>query len=59
MTSKLSRTDVVALIDLLKDFEKLCEERQIKFKNYTPEQIMEFLMLYRAYKGGKIDPPPF
>lgn len=59
MTNRLPRADVVALIDLLKDFEKLCEDRQIKFKNYTPEQIMEFLMLYRKYRAGSIDPPPF
>lgn len=57
--SKISRADVIALIDLLKEFEKLCDERKIKFKDYTPEQLMEFLMLYKAYKGGKIDPPPF
>lgn len=59
MASKLSRSDVVALIDLLKEFEKLCEERNILFKNYTPEQIMEFLMLYRQYRAGILDPPPF
>lgn len=59
MTSKISRNDVIKLIDLLKEFEKLCNERDIKFKNYTPEQMMEFLMLYKAYKGGQIDPPPF
>lgn len=59
MTSKISRPDVIKLIDLLKEFERLCEERDIKFKNYTPEQMMEFLMLYKAYKAGQIDPPPF
>jgi len=59
MAGKLPRRDVVALIDLLKDFEKLCDERNIKFKNYTPEQLMEFLILYRNYRAGIIDPPPF
>lgn len=59
MASKLPRVDVIALIDLLKAFEILCDERKIKFKNYTAEQLMEFLQLYRSYKGGKIDPPPF
>jgi hypothetical protein len=57
--SKISRPDVIKLIDLLKEFEKLCEEREIKFKNYTPEQMMEFLIMYRNYRAGKIDPPPF
>lgn len=59
MVAKLPRADVIALIDLLKDFEQLCEDRKIKFNKYTPEQLMEFLQLYRAYRGGKIDPPPF
>lgn len=59
MTTKISRNDVIKLIDLLKEFEKLCDERDIKFKNYTPEQLMEFLMLYRQYRAGIIDPPPF
>lgn len=59
MADKISRTDIIKLIDLLKEFEKLCEEREIKFKNYTPEQLMEFLMLYRQYRVGVIDPPPF
>lgn len=59
MAAKISRNDVIKLIDLLKEFEKLCDERDIKFKNYTPEQLMEFLMFYKAYKGGQIDPPPF
>lgn len=59
MSAKISRNDVIRLIDLLKEFEKLCEERDIKFKSYTPEQIMEFLMLYKNYKAGIIDPPPF
>lgn len=59
MADKISRTDIIKLIDLLKEFEKLCEEREIKFKNYTPEQLMEFLILYRQYRAGIIDPPPF
>lgn len=59
MSAKISRNDVIRLIDLLKEFEKLCEERDIKFKNYTPEQLMEFLQLYRNYRAGAIDPPPF
>lgn len=59
MSAKISRNDVIKLIDLLKEFEKLCDEREIKFKNYTADQMMEFLLMYRAYKGGKIDPPPF
>lgn len=59
MSAKISRVDVIKLIDLLKEFEKLCEEREIKFNKYTPEQMMEFLLMYRAYRGGKLDPPPF
>ena len=59
MTSKISRNDVIKLIDLLKEFEKLCEERNIKFQSYTPEQLMEFLQMYRNYRAGIIDPPPF
>lgn len=55
----ISRSDVIKLVDLLKAFEKLCEERNIKFNKYSPDEIMEFLKLYRAYRGGKIDPPPF
>lgn len=57
--SKISRTDVIKLIDLLKEFEKLCAERDIKFNRYTPEQMMEFLKLYKNYRAGAIDPPPF
>jgi len=56
---KIPRQDVITLIDLLKDFEKMCEDRGVKFKNYTPEQLMEFLMLYKNYRAGIIDPPPF
>jgi hypothetical protein len=59
MSGKISRIDAIKLIDLLKDFEKLCEERQIKFKEYTPEQLMEFLIMYKNYRRGQIDPPPF
>ena len=59
MTKKISKADVIRLIDLLKEFEKLCDERQIKFKEYTPEQLMEFLIMYRNYRRGQIDPPPF
>jgi hypothetical protein len=59
MAGKISRNDVIKLIDLLKEFEKLCAEREIKFNRYTPEQLMEFLKMYRAYRGGQIDPPPF
>ncbi len=59
MSAKISRNDVMKLIDLLKEFEKLCADRNIKFKDYTPEQIMEFLQMYRNYRAGIIDPPPF
>lgn len=59
MANSISKKDAIALIDLLKEFEKLCEERQIKFQNFTPEQIMEFLKMYRNYRAGIIDPPPF
>lgn len=59
MADKISRSDVIALIDLLKEFEKLCDERNIKFRDYTVEQIIEFLTLYKQYKAGKLDPPPF
>lgn len=59
MVAKISRNDVIKLIDLLKEFERLCEERDIKFQNYTTEQLMEFLQMYRNYRAGAIDSPPF
>lgn len=55
----IPRADVIVLIDLLDSFEKLCTERKIKFSKYTAEEIMQFLQLYKAYKKGEIDPPPF
>ena len=59
MVNSIPKKDAIALIDLLKEFERLCEERKIKFQSYTPEQMMEFLKMYRNYRAGIIDPPPF
>lgn len=57
--TSIPKNDLIVLIDLLKEFEKLCEARKIKFGKYTPEQLMAFLMLYKNYRAGIIDPPPF
>jgi hypothetical protein len=57
--TSIPKQDLITLIDLLKDFEAMCLERNIKFNKYTADQMMDFLRLYKSYRAGVIDPPPF
>lgn len=57
--TSIPKQDLITLIDLLKDFENMCEKRNIRFSRYTADQMMDFLRLYKAYRAGTIDPPPF
>jgi len=52
----LQKIDKIKIIHLLKDFEQMCEERGIKFSRFTEEELMEILMLYKAYRSSG-DPP--
>lgn len=52
----LSKIEILKIIDLLDDFEEMCNKRNIKFNRFTPEELLEFLYLYKAYKLSG-DPP--
>lgn len=54
----IPRKDVLSIINMLKTFEQLCEERDIKFGKYTPEQVWEVVRLYKNWKTYP-DSPPF
>lgn len=48
---------VIPIIDMLKEFEKLCDVRGIKFAEFTPEQVFEVIKLYKNWKTYPEDPP--
>ena len=48
----IPKTDVINIIDLLDEFGELCARRGVKFRDYSPEQLMEVLLLYRNYKAS-------
>lgn len=56
---RIPKPDIIALTALLSDFEKLCIERNIKFNKYSPDQLYDFLMLYRSYKQYPPETAPF
>lgn len=53
----LSKIDKMKLIGLMKDFSEMCSEKDIKFNRYSEEELMEFLMIYKAWKTS--GEPPF
>jgi len=59
MRTSIPKQNLITLIDLLKDFEAMCMERNIRFNQYTADQMMDFLRLYKSYRAGIIDPPPY
>lgn len=59
MSTGIPKKDIITLIDLLDKFTDMCKERDVKFNRYTEDQLMAFLQLYKRYRQGEIDPPPF
>jgi hypothetical protein len=56
-TSKFSKSDVLKIIEVLGILSKECESREVRFSQFTKEEIWEFFMAYRAYRlSGE---PPF
>jgi hypothetical protein len=53
----IPKKEFYALVSLLDEFGKLCEEKEIKFNKYTEEELLQILYLYRNYRTG--DKPPF
>lgn len=53
----ISRIDKLRIINALREFEAICEAKNIKFNKFTSEELMEILMLYKAYR--LCDEPPF
>ena len=53
----IPKEEFYSIVNLLSDFEKLCNERNIKFSKYTEEQLLNVLYIYRNWKKG--DKPPF
>lgn len=53
----IPRHEVIPIVDMLKTFEQLCEERNIKFGGYTAEQVFEVVRLYKNWKTYPNSPP--
>ena len=59
MSTGIPKRDIITIIDLLDDFTKMCDERGVRFGKYTEDQLMAFLQLYKKYRIGQLEKPPF
>lgn len=53
----IKRMDFYKIVELLNEFSVLCEQKGIKFSQYTEEELLQILMWYKNFKLG--DKPPF